>query len=68
MEMTRYEPAWVAEPISKWGHKCKSKQYRTFLWFELTIVTLQELKYDVINFCQNVYAILCNVLLALNGP
>jgi len=30
------------------GHKCTSKNYRTFLWFELATVTSQALKYDVI--------------------
>jgi len=32
------------------GHKCTSKKYRKFLWFELATVTPQALKYDVINF------------------
>jgi len=36
------------------GHKCKSKNYREILWFELAIVTSQALKCDVINFCQHV--------------
>jgi len=30
------------------GHKCTSKNYRIFVWFELAIVTSQALKYDVI--------------------
>jgi len=31
-----------------WGHKCMSKNYRNFLWFELATVTSPALKYDVI--------------------
>jgi len=30
------------------GHKCTSKNYRKFMWFELATVTSQSLKYDVI--------------------
>jgi len=30
------------------GHKCMSKNYKKFLWFELATVTSQALKYDVI--------------------
>jgi len=30
------------------------KNYRKCLWFDLATVTSKALKYDVINFCQNV--------------
>ena len=44
--------AWVAELFSKWGmHKSKK---RKCLWFELATVSSQALKYDVINYCQQV--------------
>ena len=32
------------------GYKCTSKNYRTFLWFELASVTSQASKYDVITY------------------
>ena len=32
------------------GHKCKSKKYIKFLWFELATVRSQALKYDVIAY------------------
>jgi len=31
-------------------HKCMSKKYITFLWFELATVASQALKYDVITY------------------
>jgi len=31
-------------------HKCTWKKYRKFLWFELSTVTSQALKYDVITY------------------
>jgi len=36
--------------------------------FELATVTSQALEYDVINVCQHVQAILCNILYAFNDP
>jgi len=42
----------VAERLSKWGGtNGNPKKYRKFLWFELTTVTSQALKYDVTSFC-----------------
>ena len=46
--------AWVAEPFSKWGDKCNSKNSRKVFWFELVTVTSQALQYDVNKFCQHV--------------
>jgi len=44
---------WVAEPFSKWGgHKCTTKNYRKFLWFELATMTSQALKHDVFTYTQ----------------
>jgi len=45
--------AWVSELFSNWGEQVHVKKTRKFLWFELATVTLQALKYDVINFCQH---------------
>ena len=48
----------MAEHFSKCGGtNGNPKQYRKIL-FELTTVASQALKYDVINFCQHVYAML----------
>ena len=50
----------MAEPFSG-GHKCTSKNYGKFMWLELTTVTSQTLKYDVIYFCQ--YILQCFISL-----
>jgi len=44
--------ALVAELFSKWGAQVHVKKTRKLLWLELTIVTSQALKYDIIYFCQ----------------
>jgi len=46
--------AWVLELFSKWGGTSARQKTWKFLWFELATVTPQALKYDVINFCQDV--------------
>jgi len=53
--------AWVAELFSKLGAQVHVKKTRKFLWFEMTTVTSQALKFDVINFCQHVQAILFKI-------
>jgi len=42
------------------GTSARQKNYN-ILWFELATVTSQALKYDVINFCQHVWAILFKI-------
>jgi len=44
------------------GTSARQKDYRKFMWFELATVTLQALKYDIINFFRHVQVILCNIL------
>jgi len=39
-----------AGTFSKWGGQVHVKKTRKVLWFELATVTLQALKYDIINF------------------
>jgi len=52
---------WVPELFSKWGAQAHVTKTRKFLGFELATVTPQALKYDVINFCQYVSAILFKI-------